>query len=290
MPADLPTVCNPLPEGVKSMPLITISQKIGSKGSAIASAVAEKLDLTLYDNSRLQKEALSRGIAKEELISLNEKAPSFMDRFLSQRPEAYLDLMESIVLEVAKHGEGVIVGHLSQMFLRDFDCALHILIHAPKKTRIQTLMQKLELSQKSAKRLVEKRDHEQGGFFRFAFHGDWDDPSLYDVVINTEKFSQETAVRTIIELAGADEVHACSLRALEAMERLARVKAIEAALLKRNFNLDIIHIDVPEKGTVRISGLAPTDTDKEQALNSVRKMPGVTEVIYDVAVMPPVTE
>jgi cytidylate kinase len=272
------------------MPLITISQKIGSKGSAIASAIAEELNLALYDNLKLQKEALNMGLAKEELISLNEKVPGLMDRFLSYRPEAYLDLMESIVLEVAKRGEGVIVGHLSQMFLRDFDCALHILIHASRKTRIQNLMQELNVNQDSAKRLVEKKDNEQGGFFRFAFHGDWEDPALYDLIINTEKFSPETAVRIIVEFAGADEIQACSLRALEAMERLSRVKVIEAELLKHGFNLATININVSSKGTVQISGLAATDTDKEQVLRSIQKMPGITEVAWDVVVMPSALE
>jgi cytidylate kinase len=230
------------------------------------------------------------GFAKEEMISLDEKAPSLMHRFLSREPEAYLNLMESIVLEVAKRGEGVIVGHLSQMLLRDFDCALHILIYASAETRIQNLMQKQKLSYESAKTLVEKRDNEQGGFFRFAFHGDWNDPALYDLTINTEKFSQQTAVRTIVELAKTDEIHACSLRALETMERLARVKAIEAELLKRNLNLDMISVDVPAKGTARISGLAPNDTDKKKIIKVIEKIPGITEVIHDIAVVPPLFE
>ncbi len=269
------------------MPLITISTKIGSRGSAIAAAVAEELNLTLYDNSRLQKEALNMGFAKEKQISLKEKTAGFMDRFLSQRPEANLDMMESIVLEVAKRGEGVIVGHLSQMLLRDFDCALHILIHASKKNRIQNLMHTLNLSHESAKKLVEKKDNEQEGFFRFAFHGNLNDTSLYDLVINTAKFSQQTAVRTIVDLAGTEEIDACSLGALEAMERLARIKAIEAELLNHGFNLSMINVSFPAKDTVRINGLAPTDMAREEVLQSVRKMPGIAEVMYDVAVMPP---
>jgi cytidylate kinase len=282
-----PTAGHTQLEGGRSMSLITISTKIGSQGSAIAAAVAEVLNLTLYDNLRLQKEALNMGVANEKQISLTEKTPGFLDRLLSQRPEANLDLMESIVLEVAKRGEGVIVGHLSQMLLRDFDCALHILIHASKKTRIQNLMHKLRLSYESAEKLLEKKDNEQEGFFRFAFHGNLNDPSLYDLAINSEKFSQETAVRTIVELAGTDEIHACSLGALEAMERLARIKAVEAELLKHSFNLSMINVSFPAKDTVRINGLAPTDTAKEEVLHSVRKMPGITEVIYDVSVMPP---
>jgi len=241
------TFCHTQSGGGMPMPLITVSQKIGSKGAAIALAVAKELDLTLYDNPRLQKEALQVGLMPEELVSLKEKAPGFVDRLLSQRPEAYLNLMESVVLEVAKRGEGVIIGHLSQMLLRDFDCALHILIHASENTRSQNLMEEFNLTRESAKKLVAKSDSEQRGFFRFAFHSDWNDLSLYDLVINTEKFSQETAVQAIVDLAGTNEIHSCSQGALEAMERLAKIKAVEAELLKRDFNLAMINVNIPEK-------------------------------------------
>ncbi|HAR46811.1 MAG TPA: hypothetical protein DCS42_09010 [Nitrospiraceae bacterium] len=44
------------------------------------------------------------------------------------------------VTDVARRGHGVILGHGSQMLLRDFSSALHISIHASIDFRVQALL------------------------------------------------------------------------------------------------------------------------------------------------------
>ena len=108
------------------MPLITISENLGSGGLSIAQQVAEKLEVVLYDDDRLQKEAVELGIRAEDIkIGLDEKAPGFFDQILGRRPDIYMDFMEALVYEVSRRGDGIVIGHCSQMLLRDFGCALH---------------------------------------------------------------------------------------------------------------------------------------------------------------------
>ena len=128
------------------MPLITISHSIGSNGEAIARRVADSLHLELYDDSKLQQIALNIGMHAEDLKSLDEKAPGLFDRILSEKPQVYLDLMESVIYEVSRHGEGVILGHGSQMLLRSFECAFHVRIHAAETTRIKRIVNQQNLS------------------------------------------------------------------------------------------------------------------------------------------------
>ena len=59
------------------MSLITITRSMGCGGTKIASLVADELKLELYDDQRLQQEAINMGIRSEELESLDEKAPGF---------------------------------------------------------------------------------------------------------------------------------------------------------------------------------------------------------------------
>ena len=142
--------------------------------------------------------------SKEDVKSgLDEKAPGFLDRIFSRKPEIYLDCMEALVYEVAKKGEGIIIGHGSQMMLRDFECALHVHIYADEATRIRNLMNQRGMSEEAARKLIEKSDHEQEGFFRFAFHMDWTDPSLYDLVINTEQIGIDTAAKLLADMEAA---------------------------------------------------------------------------------------
>jgi cytidylate kinase len=253
----------------------------------IARQVSEGLNLALYDDRKLQDEALRMGIRSEDIKSLDEKAPGFFDRILTKKPQIYLDFMESVVYEVAKKGQGVIIGHGSQMLLRDFGCAFHVRILAPQDARIQQIMDRQGVTRESALKLVHKDDNERRGFFQFAFHMDWNDPSLYDLIINTHKMGIDSAAKLVLEAAQSDEMTACSLTALDAMDRLAMVKKIEAALLKNDIDLTMLHIEVPEKGLAYVRGSSSAQEIKEQIGEIVKGIDGITEVKIDVSVLPP---
>ncbi|RJQ53447.1 MAG: cytidylate kinase-like family protein [Desulfobacteraceae bacterium] len=206
------------------MPLITISRRIGSGGEVIAAKAAEALNLKLYDDLKLQHTAIGMGLRREDLKSLNEKVPGFFDRLWSRKPQSYLSIMESVVYKVAQEGKGIILGHGSQFLLRDFGCAFHVYIHATGPSRTRCIMETKGISQEAAEKLIAKKDHEQIGFFRYAFHMDWNDPSHYDLIINTEKLGIGAAAKMIVDTAGSDTLQECSLTAVEAMERLSLKK------------------------------------------------------------------
>ena len=267
------------------MPLITISRGIGCGGMVIARLVADGLKVKLYDDDMLQKEAVRLGYRAEKIKGLDAKAPGFLDLLLGQKPNIYLDYMEALIYEVAKKGEGVIVGHGSQMLLRDFECALHVRIYAGEPTRIKNLMEQQGLSEEAAMKLIHKNDHEQKGFFRFAFHMDWTDPSLYDLIINTEQLGIVTAARLIMEAARSDGIKACSLTAFEAMERLALKKKIEAVLLENQVQMVRFHIEVAQKGDVEIRGFAESAEEKAQILKTIEAVKGVSKVHGDIGII-----
>jgi cytidylate kinase len=268
------------------MALITITTGIGCEGTAIGQRVADGLKLELYDDQRLQEEATKTGIPPKALEGLDEKAPGLFSRLWSRKPEIYLDLMESLIYEVARRGEGVIMGHGAQLLLRDFGCALQVRIHASESTRIGNLMDQQGLSQEAATKMIHKSDSERRGFLQFAFHKDWDDPTLYDLSINRDKLSVDSAANLIMEVAQSQEIKECSLTALDAMESRSLSKKIEAALIKNDISLTDIHIEIPEKGVAVIRGWTHTRENKDLLLETVKEVPGVSEVKSEVVVVP----
>jgi len=270
------------------MSLITITQSMGCAGAIIAGQVANRLQLELYDDARLQRTVQTMGKSLEDLKRFDEKAPGFFDRLISNKPDIFLDLMEAAIYEVAKKGEGVIIGHGGQFLLRDFGCALHVLIYAARSTRVQQVMKQENISRDVAERLIRKSDDQQAGFFRFAFQREWNDLSLFDLVISTEKMTPPAAVDIIVEAAQNQEVKTCSLTALDAMDRLSLAKKIEAALLRNNFDPRYIHIAVPDKGIVLVRGLTESDDDRNRLAAVVAAVDGVSEVRSEVSVRPAV--
>ena len=260
------------------MPLMTVSRGIGCGGMIIARLVADGLKLELFDDERLLKEAAGMKLKAREMIGLDKKAPGFFDLVRSNQPHIYLDYLEALIYEVAKKGEGVIIGHGSQMLLRDFECALHVRISANEESRVQNLMKQKGISEETAQKLIRKSDHEQRGFFRFAFQMDWTDHSLYDLVINTEQLGIDTAAHLIIEAARSENMKTCSLSAVDAMDRLSLKKRVEAALLENNLNIEWFYLDIPEKGKVEIRGIAKSQEEKDQVLKAIKAVKGVLNV------------
>ena len=270
------------------MSLITITQSMGCAGTKIAALVADTLHLELYDDARLQRTVQTMGKQLEDLKHFDEKAPGFFDRLISNKPDVFLDLMEAVIYEVAKEGEGVIIGHGGQFLLRDFGCALHVLIYAARPTRVRHVMEQENISRDLAERLIRKSDDNQAGFFRFAFHREWNDLALFDLVISTEKMTPPAAVDIIVQAAQNQEVKTCSLTALDAMDRLSLEKKIEAALLKNNFDPRYIHVAVPDRGVVIVRGLTESDDDRDRLAEVVGAVDGVSDVRSEVSVRPAV--
>ncbi|MDJ0828828.1 MAG: cytidylate kinase-like family protein [Desulfobacterales bacterium] len=268
------------------MALITITRQIGSGAMAIARKVAEGLGLELFDDERLQQEAAQAGMDNINWGHLNEKAPGFIDRILSTKPDIYLDFMEAVIYNVAHKGQGIIIGHGSPLLLRDFDCALHIFVHASDDTRVQNLMQHQDLSQEVAKKLIQRSDKEHNGFFQYAFQMNVHDLSLYDLVINAAKLGINQAAQTIMNVATSKVIDACSLTALDAMKRHGLHKKIHAELLKHNITLNLLTIDVPATGVVHISGLAFNHEDRELIPKILAKIPEISQIQNHVSVRP----
>lgn len=269
------------------MALITISGGKGCGSERIAALVADAEKLDLYDDQRLQQEALKIGIQSEDLKGLDEKIPGFFDVLRGRRPELYLDLMESLIYEVSRSGRGLIIGHGSPFLLRDFGCAFHVLIHAPEAYRIQDIMKQQGLSAQAAEKMLSKSDSERRGFMRFAFNMEWNDPSLYDLVINTQKFGPEGAANLIGQALKSQAIQECSLNALESMEKMSLAKKVEAALLKEQFSITQFHVEVEEKGAVQLFGYTSTEDTKKRMLDTVKRVPGVSRVMDEVSVLPP---
>lgn len=260
------------------MPLITITHSIGSQGVKIARHVAQGLKAPLYDDFKLQMIALDLGLLSEDLVSLDERAPGLLDRILNTQPRHYMDLMEMVIYEVARGGEGVIVGHGSPLLLQDFGCAFHVGLDAHESFRLKNIMQNYALEEKPALKMLQKSDSQKSGFMRYAFQLDWRESRLYDLLINTAKLTPESAARTIITAAQSNEIGTCSLNALVSMQCLALERQVSAALAQADINTHTLNISVVQPGSVQISGLARSLNDKERMAQVAGEVCGVDHV------------
>ena len=67
------------------MSLITLTAGVGCGARRVAQGVADNLNLALYDDNRLQEEAVSMGYTSEDLKAFDVKTPGLFDRLLRRR-------------------------------------------------------------------------------------------------------------------------------------------------------------------------------------------------------------
>ena len=77
---------------------------------------------------------------------------------------------------------------------------------------------------------MEQSDHERAGFIKFAFGKNWNDPGLYDVVLNMDKITVGLAAESVAAIARSEEIGVCAINAIDTLAKLALASRAEAAI------------------------------------------------------------
>jgi len=266
------------------MYFITFTRKMGTGGSEIAKRVASELGYSFYDTEAIENAAREMGLIKEN-TERGEKVPSLFSRFFSKEPEIHLDRLNSVIYELASRGSAVFLGRGSHVLLRPFKCALHVRVTGSTEKRVENLVAR-GLPEGAALKAIHRSDHEREAFTKFAFHVDWENPELYDVVINMDNLSVDLAVDLITGLARTEEIRARSVDAMSSLRTMALARRSEAALMEAGFSMTRVSLSVPEPGRVRLTGTAADKSEAAEATAVLMKVEGVQSVANELEIVP----
>jgi cytidylate kinase len=259
------------------MAIITISRQVGSLGTEIAREVAQKLNYEYVDKEKIGKILADFGFGEPELEKYDEKKPPFWDSF-SIRRTRFRHSLQAAIYDFARKDQVVIVGRGGQVLLKKFPGILHVRIFAPFDLRLKRLMEIERLDEKRAIRILRQSDRDSAGFIHSFFHADWNDASLYDLLINTEKLSSATVGQSIIDVVRSREIQEGLERGKEKLEELALVQKAEAELVSV-LGSDIQNIELQaEKGVVFLRGSVTSSVLKEECERKVAVLAGVERV------------
>jgi len=272
------------------MKWITFSRQMGTNGSRIARMVASDLGYRLYDTKGINQMARELGIL-DSVREIDEKTPPILQRVFSQKPMVYLERLYSVIFELAKRGDAVILGRGSHILLRDFPCALHVRVIASRETRLGVLTAQ-GLNRDAAARILKQSDDERGGFVRFAFGVDWDDPARYDLVLNMDKLSVPTAVGAVLALARSRDISDATQDAVSSLEAMALNSRAQAALVEASFTRGFsssLSVSVVGPGRLHVTGSVESAAKKAEAARILQGVKGVETVENEIQVIPPQT-
>jgi cytidylate kinase len=267
------------------MAIITVSREMGTGAYQIASDVAQRLKYTLVDGPRIKSLAAKYGLTLEMLQMVDEKPPSYVT-VEDRKRAAYLNVIELIILDLARKGNVVIYGRGGQDLLRDCKNVLRLRFIADFEGRVERFAEREWIDPDMARSMIRRSDHQRGGFIHFYFDRDWQDPNNYDLVFNTSRLSEATIVDGIIATAKEPSLKEFDKSAVTTIDNVILTKKIETALLNapvledyRPFSISIY------KGAVSISGYIISEAQKKAAIEIVKSVKGVTSVTEDITVV-----
>jgi cytidylate kinase len=265
------------------MYFITFTDMMGTRGEKIARQVAENLNYSFYGEKELFQAADGMGFLSD-VQKLDEKSPALLDLFFSEKPKVFLERLQAVIYEVAKNGNGIFYGRGSHLLLNSFGCALHVLVVGSLEKRIERVMDEQMVGKEMAEKMIHRSDNDKKGFLRFAFHEDWLNPNLYDLILNTDKLSIEAATRMVLDAARSNEIKACGIDSVAILGRLSLQRKVESALLEAGAMSPYLFINTEETDSVRVYGMVRSQDEKEQVEQVLKGIKGIKKVMSDLSI------
>lgn len=190
-----------VPATTRITPVITLSRQLGSGGSEIAAILHERLGWDVWDRKLVEEIARSARVRAEVVESVDEHTRSeiqaIMRELLGERlgEIGYRRHLVQIFLTVAQHGNAIIIGRGANWLLRD---ALNIRVVATLARRTHHVAQREAITPGEARQRCIDSDHERAQFIRTLFDRGIDDPTGYDLTINTDHLQPKGAAAVIL--------------------------------------------------------------------------------------------
>lgn len=182
------------------MDVITISRQLGSLGFQVGKATAELLGYRLVWRDLINQAAILAG-APEVALAMFDEFNLLGIEPTAQQFKDYIRVVNQVIREMANEGRIIIIGRAGQVLLRDDPRVLHVRVIAPPAVRMARVAGFRGVTPDAAKAQIQASDRSRKNYLRRFYQVNWDDPVLYDLVINTGQITINTAAETICHAA-----------------------------------------------------------------------------------------
>ena len=266
------------------MPVIALTQGMGSLAQDIAEQLAAELSLSTLQHELAERVAEKMHVSKSLINRLRGGKAGTLERLRTDRQAIALYTAEE-VLEAAAKGNVVIRGWGSTQILRQVPHIPCIRVMRPFEQRVQWLMKELDTDdQDLAEAEIRRSDHANASRMHEQFGVQWNEPVLFDMVLNTDRLSVDTCVQQIKSLLARPEFAETpqSRALLQGMALSARVRAA----LRAHEETDGVDITIDcLDGRATLRGIVADANEKAAAVHVSSGVPGVTSVDDQLRVM-----
>lgn len=199
--------------------VVTISSDFGSGGHKIGKMISEALGFQLYDRNLATLVSKECGRTVAFTVSHDEKLyKSWYDELFTEavsipggKMDPYAEIFEAqkkIISNLASEN-CVIIGHCANYILKDHPDAIHIHIHSDLEHRLKRLTRDYKINQKTALRLINRRDKMLSAYYRHFTGENWKDFDNYTVTIENALLDTEETAEILLNIIEhvRDKIH-----------------------------------------------------------------------------------
>jgi cytidylate kinase len=187
--------------------VICISHAQGAAGQEIGKLVAERAGFRYVDEGIIGAAARADGLFPEA-VSLAEtrgaKRQLEVDFNRFERTDKLRQLIRDAIHATAGEGNVVIVAHAASFALAGQGGALRVLITASDDTRTQRIAEANGYDAKAAGKELKDSDKGRAAYLKHFYDVAHEQPTHYDLVLNTDQLPLPAAVAAIVAAATAD--------------------------------------------------------------------------------------
>jgi len=202
--------------------LITLSRQYQAGAAPVARRVADVLGWEVVDDAFIEAVAEKSGYTPDEVRSLEESVPTFLERFAQSSALSFPEFLVStpnamdepdavklahatrdLVEEIGRRDRIVMVGRAAAAILARAHDTLHVRLVAARSYRIALAAKEHGVSEAEAATIVDDTDRRRARYHDEMYGRDWNDPLNYHMVLNTEWLSVEGAADVVIARARA---------------------------------------------------------------------------------------
>ncbi|MGN0642391.1 MAG: AAA family ATPase [Huintestinicola sp.] len=199
--------------------VITIARGFGSGGREIGMLLGKTLGIPCYGRQILKMASEFSGINEALFSNADEKLSNadYIKSVLHAMPKLshmaeptqkdfvsdvnLFNIQAHIIRKLAESESCVIIGKCANNILRGYDNVLSIYVEAPRDYCVKTVMDRLNVTEDEANRMIYRTDKYRSDYYKYYSGGEnWRNPTCYDVTINTERLDHEQCVEMIKSL------------------------------------------------------------------------------------------
>ena len=266
------------------MPLIAMTQEMGSLAKDVALQLAQSSDLLVMRHEVLEHVAGKMHVPSSLISRLREGKAGLVERYTTDQDRVAVYTAQE-VFAVANRGNVVLRGWGATCLLRPVRHAVTVRVTRSFRKRVEWLMDHLGTDDVAfAEAEVRRSDDAHATRMHNQFGVTWGDPLLYDLVLNTDRISVESCVAQIQQLVGRPEFKETSeSRAM--LADLALNARIRAALKDYDSARNIDITIKSHGGKVVLSGIVINAQESAEAARIAGTVIGVNGVDNQLRVM-----